>query len=338
MTSTEWLLAVVGGLAVVAVLVAVVALVRLRRVVAAPGRVPTELMEAFGRLSGLVEGRLDPLWEGQETIRRAIEALYTKAGHRGRWGELSLRRFLEAAGLTPKVDFDEQVFLGGDEQGDLEGAARPDVVVHLGQAGEAVIDAKTPLEALQKAWESDSEDARLAALREHAQAVKKYASALKKRGYAARLKAAFVPVVMFMPMDGAWEAAEEVNANLVEEVLRMGIYPASPRSIGLVVELLRHQAQTLDQDRTARAIVEQGRTLVDRIGVHVNHLVKAGNCLNGAVEAFNAAVGSLEARVLPTARKVAAMVPEGRPPAEVAIIERRPQVGRLEGLMPDEGA
>jgi len=334
MTTMAWLAAIAGGVALAAVaaavLVALSARARLQRATTAPAGAPPEVLEGLARLAGLVEGRLGTFGEGQEGLRRAVEALYTRAGHRGRWGELTLRRLLEAAGMTPGVDFHEQVDLGGE--------ARPDVVVHLGGAGEVVIDAKAPLDGLRRAWESESEEVRLGALRDHARAVKLYAADLRRRGYAARLQAPFAPVVMFLPIEGAWEAAEEVQADLLLEVLRLGIYPASPRTLGLVVELLRHQALTLDQDRAARAIVCEGRTLVDRIGVHVKHLAAVGKAVNAAAEAFNAAAGNLESRVLPAARRVAEMVPEGRPAAEVVLVERRAQTERLESLVPGAAA
>jgi DNA recombination protein RmuC len=329
-----WLAAIAGGVALVAVaaavLVALSARARAKRAAAGPAGAPPEVLEGLARLAGLVEGRLGVFGESQDGLRRAVEALYTKAGHRGRWGELTLRRLLEAAGMTPGVDFHEQVDLGGE--------ARPDVVVHLGGAGEVVVDAKAPLDGLRRAWESETEEVRLGALRDHARAVKQYAADLRRRGYAARLQAPLAPVVMFLPIEGAWEAAEEVQADLLLEVLRLGIYPASPRTLGLVVELLRHQALTLDQDRAARAIVCEGRTLVDRIGVHVKHLAAVGKAVNAAAEAFNAAAGNLESRVLPAARRVAEMVPEGRPAAEVVLVERRAQTERLESLVPGAAA
>nr|MCU0281711.1 DNA recombination protein RmuC [Acidimicrobiia bacterium] len=126
MTTMAWLAAVAGGVALVAVAVALSAWARLQRAAATPAGTPPEVLEGLARLSGLVEGRLGAVGEGQEGLRRAVEALYTKAGHRGRWGELTLRRLLEAAGMTAGVDFHEQVDLGGE--------ARPDVVIHLGAA------------------------------------------------------------------------------------------------------------------------------------------------------------------------------------------------------------
>ena len=330
MTTMAWLAAVAGGVALVALVVALSAWARLQRAAAPPAVTPPEVLEGLARLSGLVEGRLGAVGEGQEGLRRAVEALYTKAGHRGRWGELTLRRLLEAAGMTAGVDFHEQVDLGGE--------ARPDVVIHLGAAGEVVVDAKAPLDGLRRAWESEGEEVRLGALREHARAVKQYAAELRRRGYAARLQSPFAPVVMFLPMEGAWEASEEVQPDLVLDILRLGIYPASPRTLGLVVELLRHQALTLDQDRAARAIVCEGRTLVDRVGLHVKHLVAVGKAVNAAAEAFNQAAGNLESRVLPAARRVAEMVPEGRPAAEVVLVERRAQTERLESLVPGAAA
>lgn len=129
-----------------------------------------------------------------------------------------------------------------------------------------------------------------------------------------------------------------MQPDLLLDVARLGLYPASPRTLGLVVELLRHQALTLDQDHAARAIVAEGRTLLDRVGLHIKHLVAVGKSLNAAADAFNQAAGNLESRVLPAARRVADMVPEGRLPAEVGIVERRAQTECLENLLPGEAA
>jgi DNA recombination protein RmuC len=289
--------------------------------------VPAELAGAVERLAGTIEGRTGALAEAQEATRRAVEGLYASSGKRGRWGELTLRRLLESAGLVLGTDFDEQVHVAGD--------AIPDVVVHLGRAGEVVVDAKAPMDGLRRADEAADDAARSAALKDHALAVKRHAADLARRDYPSKMQAEFVPVVMFLPAEGAWEAAERGRPDIVAEVLGMGVYPASPANLGLVVELLRHQALTLDQDRTAAAIVEEARKLVGNVGTHVEHLAKLGRGLVAAVGAYNKTLGNLERRTLPAARRIAEMTPGNGQVAALETIEDAPAVERCEAMGPE---
>ncbi len=292
--------------------------------------VPADLTGALERLTGMIDGRVGALSEVQEAIRRGVEGLYGSAGRRGRWGELTVRRLLEAAGMVKGVDFDEQVHLGGE--------AIPDVVVELGHGGKVIIDAKAPMDALVRAGDADDDGARAAGLKEHAAAVKRHANELARRDYPSRVEASFAPVIMFLPVEGAWEAAEGGRPDIVAEVLGLGLYPASPATIGLVVELLRHQLLTLEQDRTAAAIVEEARQLVGRVNTHVDHLCKLGRGLEAASGAYNKAVGNLERMVLPSARRLADMTPGTRPPASIDAVASAPQTERVEALQGDEAA
>jgi DNA recombination protein RmuC len=324
--TTETIIVLTASGAVVLCAVAV-SVVLIRRAGRAPATLPADLAGAVERLTGTIEGRTGALAEAQEATRRAVEGLYSSGGKRGRWGELTLRRILEAVGLVLGTDFDEQVRIAGD--------AVPDVVVHLGRAGEVVVDAKAPMDGLRRADEATDDAGRSAALKEHAQAVKRHAAELARRDYPSKLDAEFVPVVMFLPAEGAWEAAEQGRPDIVAEVLAMGVYPASPANLGLVVELLRHQALTLDQDRTAAAIVEEARKLVGYVGTHVEHLAKLGRGLLSTVGAYNNAVGNLERRTLPAARRIAEMTPGNGQVAALEQVEDAPAVDRCEAMGPE---
>ena len=321
--TTDTIIVLAAAGAVVLCTIAVSA-VLVRRAGRAPDTLPADLAGAVERLTGTIEGRTGALAEAQEATRRAVEGLYASGGKRGRWGELTLRRILEAVGLVLGTDFDEQVRIAGD--------AVPDVVVHLGRAGEVVVDAKAPMDGLRRAEEAADEAGRMAALKEHAQAVKRHAAELAGRGYPSKIDAEFVPVVMFIPAEGAWEAAEQGRPDIVAEVLALGVYPASPANLGLVVELLRHQALTLDQDRTAAAIVEEARKLVGYVGTHADYLAKLGRGLASTIDAYNKAVGNLERRTLPATRRIAEMTPGNGRIAALEEVEGTPAADRCEAM------
>ena len=322
--TTETIIVLAAAVTVVLCVVAVSA-VLVRRAGRAPAvPVPADLAGAVERLTGTIEGRTGALAEAQDATRRAVEGLYASGGKRGRWGELTLRRILESAGLVLGTDFEEQVHVAAE--------AIPDVVVHLGRAGEVVVDAKAPMDGLRRAEEALDDAGRAAALKDHALAVKRHASDLARRGYPSKIRAEFVPVVMFLPSEGAWEAAERGRPDIVAEVLAMGVYPASPANLGLVIELLRHQALTLDQDRTAAVVVEEARKLVGYVGTHVDHLAKLGRALASTVGAFNQAVANLERRTLPAARRIADMTPGNGQVAGLEQVEESPAVERCEAM------
>jgi DNA recombination protein RmuC len=226
---------------------------------------------------------------------------------RGRWGELHLRRAVELAGLVNRCDFSEQVVIGvGPEQD--ERVARPDLVVHLAGSKNIVIDAKVPLGAFLEAAETQDELVRADRLKAHAKQLKAHVDELSSRAYWRRLAAtgAQTPefVVLFVPGDAFLAYALEADATLLEYSAEHNVVLASPTTL---IALLRTVAHAWSQENLAaeaRTIIDLGRELFDRIGVLTEHLDRVGGSLGNAVAAYNRAIGSLDSRVLVTARRL----------------------------------
>ncbi|HSM02563.1 MAG TPA: DNA recombination protein RmuC [Acidimicrobiia bacterium] len=314
-------LAIVTSLAIVGVVV-VAARAAVRRVRTETTVAPEEiraLHTELGRLIGRVQAGFETSEREASTVRSALDLLTHNSGRRGSWGEVTLRRLLEAAGMTHGVDFDTQVDLPG---------GRPDSVVHLGDAGDVVIDAKAPLDDLRRAWEAESEAEQEACLKAHAGAVRRHVRDLHGRDYPARLRSTFAPVVMYLPVEGAWEAAIEANPGLGGEALALGVHPASPRTLGLVLEVLKHHALTVNQEAATREILEDTRELLTRLDKHAEHLAKLGNALGTAVDAYNSAVGNAATRLLPSTNRMTAHL--GRQQVEApAAVTTLPQAERI---------
>ena len=246
---------------------------------------------------------------------QSLQSALTHTATRGSWGEMQLRRVIEAAGMLNHVDFDEQrassAFTKNNER-DASRQNRPDVIIHLPNDGHIAIDAKTPMTAYLQAHDIPASDLsqareRAALLRQHAKAVRSHVDALKKRQYPADFPNSPQLTVMFLPSEALLSEAIEADPQLLDDALSAGIIPTSP---ALLLALLRSIAavwRSASVTADAQEIVRAGRELVDRLGVFVRHIEKLGSSLGSAVKNYNAAVASLESRVLVSLRKFSSL-------------------------------
>jgi DNA recombination protein RmuC len=250
-------------------------------------------------------------WQGQlneqvtamrhttDSLRRETASLATalrKPQVRGRWGELHLKRAVELAGLVDRCDFSEQVRLD-------DGALRPDLVVHLAGGRSVVVDAKVPLDAFLDATSTDDPDEHAAHLRRHARQLRTHTDALGSKRYWRSLDATPEFVVLFVPAESFLSAAFEGDPTLLEYAAARRVVLATPTTL---IALLRTVAQGWTHEALAdraREIHELGRELHERLATMGGHVDRLGRSLGSAVEAYNAAVGSLEGRVLVSARR-----------------------------------
>ena len=286
------------------------------------GEIEKSRIEAYGGLTQQVRGLADAQVLLQREATNLVKALGAPRV-RGRWGELQLRRVIELAGMLEHCDFIEQAHVATDE-----GALRPDVVVKLPGNKSLVIDAKTPMEAYLQALEAPSEPERRAKLAEHARNIREHMKLLGMKSYWKQFQPAPEFVVLFIPGESFFSAALEFEPDLIDrQIDENHVIPASPTTL---IALLRAASYGWRQEslaENAQKISELGRVLYERVQTMSEHFGRVGSSLKGAVENYNKAVGSLESRVLVSARelrklKVSDAANEIESPAQVDVIPR----------------
>jgi DNA recombination protein RmuC len=246
---------------------------------------------------------------------------------RGRWGEHQLRRIVEAAGMLEHCDFAEQVTATTDFSG-----VRPDMVVRLHGGRTVVVDAKAPFDAYLSAMESRDERSRDMHLDQHARHLRGHVDALSAKAYWTAFDSTPDFVVLFVPADPFMDAALQRDPTLMEHAFARNVVLATPATL---IALLRTVAYSWRQEALAHnAVAVHGlaRDLYARLSTLGDHVGKLGASLGGAVTAYNKAVGSLESRVLVSARKLAEMGvsdDEMVAPAQVELTPRQPQAPEL---------
>jgi DNA recombination protein RmuC len=256
-----------------------------------------ERREAFAALRTQIEN----LAGGQAQLQRETRNLVTALRRpevRGRWGELTLRRLVELAGLTEHCDFTEQLQVVGEE-----GALRPDLVVHMPDARDLVIDAKTPLEAYLAALDAATEEERTQALKRHAQQVETRVRELASKNYWSQFERSPEFAVLFLPGDQFLSAALAERPELLESALGQSVIIATPSTLIALLKAVAYGWRQSAVAHNAAQIRDLGQELYRRLGTFNGHLGRMGQRLSTAVEAYNAAVGSLERQVLPQARR-----------------------------------
>ena len=245
--------------------------------------------------------QIETLAGGQAQLQRETRNLVTALRRpevRGRWGELTLRRLVEIAGLAEHCDFTEQLQVVGEA-----GALRPDLVVHMPDARDLVIDAKTPLEAYLSALDAATEEERAQALKRHAQQVETRVRELASKNYWMQFERSPEFAVLFLPGDQFLSAALAERPELLESALGQSVIIATPSTLIALLKAVAYGWRQSAVAHNAALIRDLGQELYRRLGTFNSHLGRMGQRLGAAVEAYNAAVGSLERQVTPQARR-----------------------------------
>lgn len=261
------------------------------------GELERERARHYGELSRRLDDVADASADLRDETANLVKALRAPAV-RGAWGEIQLRRVCELAGMLEHCDFVTQETVYGDD-----GRLRPDLVVRLPTGRTIVIDAKAPLSAYLDAAEATDDVRREVLLRDHARQVRAHVDALARKQYWAQFETSPEFVVLFLPGEAYFSAALEHEPSLLETGIEEGVVLATPSTL---IALLKSVAFGWRQERLTRNAEEisaLGRELYERMAVLASHLADVGAGLNKAAEAYNNAVGSMERRVLVSARR-----------------------------------
>ncbi|MGD0769320.1 MAG: DNA recombination protein RmuC [Tepidisphaeraceae bacterium] len=284
------------------------------------GEIEKSRVESYSML----REQLGTLAETQRTLNTQTSQLVTALSRptvRGQWGEISLRRLVELAGLTNKCDFVEQGIVDGEQ-----GRLKPDMVVSLPGQRDVVIDCKTSLDAFLDAAAATDEDTRRSHLQRHAQQVRSRARELSGKSYWSQFSRSPEYVIMFLPGEAFLYAAVEQDASLVEDCIRNHVLLATPTTLIALLKTIEFGWRQEAISENAEQIRSLGVELYERIGTILGHVAKLGSNLNSAVVSYNQTIGSLESRVLPTTRKMAELgAHTGKELPQPELIERLPR-------------
>jgi len=269
-----------------------------------------ERKEAYGSLSKHLESMAQTQLLLQGETRNLVQAL-RRPEVRGQWGELTLRRLAELAGMVQYCDFFEQETVKGEE-----GSLRPDMIVRMPDGREIVIDVKTPLDAYLSAVEAPDDAIRSWHLERHARKVRDRVRELASRNYWAQFKHSPDFVVMFIPGDQFLTAALDVDRDLLEYALGQKVVLATPTSFVALLRAVAYGWRQQNLAENAEKIRDLGEDLYQRLSTFTEHLSKLGKNLSSSLDHYNKAVGSFERQVLPGARKFAEMGINSRKPMQ----------------------
>lgn len=265
-----------------------------------------ERREAYGSIRQQLAAMGDTQVALQAETRNLVNAL-RRPEVRGQWGELTLRRLAELAGMVEYCDFYEQ-----ENAETAEGRRRPDMIIRMPNGRELIVDVKTPLDAYLSAVEAADEEARQAALKRHADNVRNRVRELALKSYWSQFEKSPEFVILFIPGDQFLAAALEKHPGLLEEALHQKVILATPTSLVALLKAVAYGWRQVAMEENAKKIQALGEDLHQRLAAFAGHLSRLGRQLGSSVDAYNSAVGSLERNVLPGARKFRDMGVSGR--------------------------
>ena len=256
-----------------------------------------ERKEAYGNITRYLGSMNETQAQLQAETRNLVQAL-RRPEVRGQWGEMTLRRLAELAGMVNYCDFFEQ-----DSRDTDAGRLRPDMIVRMPDKRELVVDAKTPLDAYLSAVEAKAEDERRQFLQQHARKVRDRMRELASKAYWTQYKNSPDFVVMFVPGEQFLSAALDIDPQLMEDAFSNKVVLTTPTSLIALLRAVAFGWRQQSVAENAEKIRDLGEELYKRLATFNEHLGRVGKSLGQSVEHYNKAVGSLERQVLPSARR-----------------------------------
>ena len=261
----------------------------------------SELEKSRSEAYGSITSHLESMQSSQKSLAQETQNLVNALRRpevRGRWGEMTLKRLVELSGMVEHCDFQEQVHTATGDK-----VIRPDMIIHMPNQREVVVDVKTPLDAYIDAIEAKDDAQRDLGLKRHTQNMRKHIQDLSRKSYWDQFPQSPEFVILFVPGDQFLSAALNEDPNLIDSALSQKIVLATPTSFLALLKVVAHGWQQLALADNAEEIRKLAVDLYGRLGTFVSHLNKVGKQLNSSVDNYNKAVGSLERNVLPGARK-----------------------------------
>lgn len=260
-----------------------------------------ELEKSRSEAYGGIKAQLETMQSSQQSLAQETQNLVKALRRpevRGRWGEITLRRLVELAGMVEHCDFQEQVHTSSEEK-----SIRPDMIVRMPDNRELVVDVKTPLDAYLEAVEAKDDAQRQLGLTRHARNVRNHVRMLSSKAYWKQFSKSPEFVILFIPGDQFLSAALNEDPDLIETALSQQIILATPTSLVALLKAVAYGWRQLALADNAEEIRKLAEDLYGRLGIFVSHLNKVGKQLSSSVDNYNRAMGSLERKVLPGARK-----------------------------------
>jgi DNA recombination protein RmuC len=270
-----------------------------------------------GAYSGLLSeiGNLKQGYSALNSTTLKLHEALKSTTSRGRWGEIQLRRIAEMSGMVDHIDFSEQTT--------TDAGNRPDMIVRLPNNAIIPVDAKVPMKAYLDAIAATIPEETARLLEQHRIAVREHVKALSRKSYWSQFADAAEFVVMFIPYESGLEASFAHDPMILDEALSNKVIIVSPSTLLALLKVIAYGWLQLQLAKNARAIADLGKELMERLSTFIGYFKDIGTKMNGTMEAYNKAVGSLDGRVMPSIRKLKDMGTSSEEIPEARHIENR---------------